>query len=136
MIGENQILAQVKAAYTESLESRMSRLIFHRLFRNAFRVGKAVRTRTQINCGSVSIGLAAVELAKEKADLAMIRVMIVGAGENAELVAHYLSKAGVCGLVIANRHRQSKAKAMAKQFTRAEAAGLSESCLGCRTWTS
>jgi len=125
MLGENQILAQVKAAYTESLESRMSRLIFHRLFHNAFRVGKAVRTRTQINCGAVSIGLAAVELAKEKADLASSRVMIVGAGENAELVAHYLSKAGVCGLVIANRDID-KAKAMAKQFTRAEAAGLSD----------
>ena len=56
MIGENQILAQVKAAYTESLETRMSRLVFHRLFHNAFRVGKAVRTRTHINCGAVSIG--------------------------------------------------------------------------------
>ncbi|MEN6337563.1 MAG: glutamyl-tRNA reductase, partial [Phycisphaerales bacterium] len=103
MIGENQILAQVKAAYTESLETRMSRLVFHRLFHNAFRVGKAVRTRTHINCGAVSIGLAAVELAKEKTDLSASRVMIVGAGENAELIANYLFKAGVSGLVIANR---------------------------------
>ncbi|HON92443.1 MAG TPA: glutamyl-tRNA reductase [Sedimentisphaerales bacterium] len=125
MIGENQILAQVKAAYTESLETRMSRLIFHRLFHNAFRVGKAVRTRTQINCGAVSIGLAAVELAKEKVDLTPSRVMIVGAGENAELVAHYLSKAGVSGLVIANRDIE-KARAMAGRFPRTEAVELSE----------
>ncbi|MHC4575477.1 MAG: glutamyl-tRNA reductase [Planctomycetota bacterium] len=47
MIGENQILAQVKAAYALSLESRMSKFLFHRLFHNAFRVGKAVRTETQ-----------------------------------------------------------------------------------------
>ncbi|HSW01102.1 MAG TPA: glutamyl-tRNA reductase [Sedimentisphaerales bacterium] len=125
MIGENQILAQVKAAYTESLETRMSRLIFHRLFHNAFRVGKAVRTRTQINCGAVSIGLAAVELAREKTDLAASRVMIVGAGENAELVANYLSKAGVLGLVIANRDIE-KARAMARRFTRTESVSLSD----------
>jgi glutamyl-tRNA reductase len=125
MLGENQILAQVKAAYTESLETRMSRLVFHRLFHNAFRVGKAVRTRTHINCGAVSIGLAAVELAKEETDLAASRVMIVGAGENAELVAHYLSKAGVRRLVIANRDID-KARAMARRFTRAEAVSLAD----------
>jgi glutamyl-tRNA reductase len=125
MIGENQILAQVKAAYTESLETRMSRLIFHRLFHNAFRVGKAVRTWTHINCGAVSIGLAAVELAREKIDLAVSRVMIVGAGENAELVANYLSKARVSGLVVANRDIE-KARAMARRFTRAEAISLSD----------
>jgi len=124
MVGENQILAQVKSAYTESLEARMSRLIFHRLFHSAFRVGKAVRTRTHINCGAVSIGLAAVELAREKADLAVSKAMIVGAGENAELVANYLSKAGVSGLIIANRDIE-KARAMARRFERAEAVGLS-----------
>ncbi len=125
MVGENQILAQVKAAYAESLETRMSRLIFHRLFHNAFRVGKAVRTRTQINCGAVSIGLAAVELARKETNLPASRVMIVGAGENAELVASYLSKAEVSGLVIANRDID-KARAMARRFTRTEAIGLSD----------
>ncbi len=125
MIGENQILAQVKAAYTESLETRMSRLIFHRLFHNAFRVGKAVRTRTHINCGAVSIGLAAVELARAKADLAASRVMIVGAGENAELIANYLFKSGVSALVVANRDIE-KGRALARRFERAEAIGLSE----------
>ncbi len=125
MVGENQILAQVKAAYTESLEARMSRLVFHRLLHNAFRVGKAVRTRTHINCGAVSIGLAAVELAREKADLCACKAMIIGAGENAELIASYLSKAGTSGLIVANRDIE-KARAMARRFERAEAIGLSE----------
>ncbi|MEN6578132.1 MAG: glutamyl-tRNA reductase [Phycisphaerales bacterium] len=125
MVGENQILAQVKSAYTESLEARMSRLIFHRLFHHAFRVGKAVRTRTHINCGAVSIGLAAVELAREKMDLAASKAMIVGAGENAELVANYLSKAGVSGLIVANRDVE-KARAMARRFERTQAIGLAE----------
>jgi glutamyl-tRNA reductase len=125
MIGENQVLAQVKAAYTESLEGRMSRMVFHRLFHNAFRVGKAVRTQTSINCGAVSIGLAAVELARQKVNLPSARAMIVGAGENAELVARYLSKAGVAGMVIANRDAE-KARAMARRFDRAEGIGLSE----------
>lgn len=123
MVGENQVLAQVKSAYTESLEARMSRLIFHRLLHNAFRVGKAVRTRTQINCGAVSIGLAAVELIREKVDLAASTVMILGAGENAELVADYLSKTGVSNLIVANRDVE-KARAVARRFGRAEAIGL------------
>ena len=63
----------------------MSRLVFHRLMHHAFRAGKAVRTRTYINGGAVSIALAAVELAKEKVDLSQSRVLIIGAGENAEL---------------------------------------------------
>jgi len=125
MIGENQILAQVKAAYTESLEARMSKLVFHRLFHNAFRVGKAVRTRTNINCGAVSIALAAVEMAREKTDLATARALVIGAGENAELVARYLAKSGVAGLMIANRDIE-KARAMARLFEKAEAIGLSD----------
>jgi len=125
MVGENQILAQVKAAYTESLEARMSKLVFHRLFHNAFRVGKAVRTRTHINCGAVSIALAAVELVRAKANLSSARVLIVGAGENAELVARYLSKTGVGHLTIANRDVE-KARTIARRFERADALGLAE----------
>lgn len=123
MLGENQILAQVKAAYAESLEAKMSRLIFHRLFHNAFRVGKAVRTHTDINCGAVSIGLAAVELARSEVDLSGAKALIIGAGENAELVARYLVKAGLSELVVANRS-VDKAWAVARRFDRARAIGL------------
>jgi glutamyl-tRNA reductase len=123
MIGENQILAQVKTAYGESLETRMSRLVFHRLMHHAFRVGKAVRARTNINCGAVSIALAAVELAKDKVNLSQARVLIIGAGENAELAGKYLSKAGLIGLTIANRD-VDKAVAMAGRLGGAKAIGL------------
>ncbi len=125
MVGENQILAQVKAAYTESLEARMSKLIFHRLFHHAFRAGKAVRTHTDINCGAVSIGLAAVELARDKVNLRRARALVIGAGENAELVVRYLIKAGLSNLVIANRDVE-KARAMARRFGTAKAIGLAE----------
>lgn len=125
MVGENQILAQVKAAYTESINARMSRLIFHRLFHHAFRAGKAVRTRTDINCGAVSIGLAAVELARQKVNLPQAQALILGAGENAELVARYLLKAELGQLIVANRDI-GKAQAMAGRFERCEAIGLVE----------
>jgi len=125
MVGENQILAQVKSAYAESLKARMSRLVLHRLLHNAFRVGKAVRTRTDINCGAVSIGLAAVELARAKVNLPSASAMIIGAGENAELVARYLAKAGLSRLVVANRDIH-KAREMARRFEAGEAIGLVE----------
>jgi len=111
MLGENQVLSQVKSAYTQSLNSRMSKFMFHRLFHSAFRVGKAVRTNTDINCGAVSISLAAVELAKKKIDLSAATAMVIGAGENAELAAKYLLKAGLLNLIIANRSAE-KAEAM------------------------
>ena len=125
MVGENQILSQVKSAYTESLDCRMSKLIFHRLFHNAFRAGKAVRTDTDINCGAVSISLAAVELAKKEIDLSAGTAMVIGAGENAELAARYLIKAGLRNLVIANRNSQ-KAKAMVGRLKRGQIIGLGD----------
>jgi len=125
MIGENQILSQVKSAYIESLDCRMSKFIFHRLFHNAFRAGKAVRTDTDINCGAVSISLAAVELAKKEIDLSAGTAMVIGAGENAELAARYLIKAGLRNLVIANRNSQ-KAKAMVGRLKRGQIIGLGD----------
>ena len=125
MIGENQILSQLKAAYTESIECRMSKFMFHRLFHNAFRVGKTVRTNTDINCGAVSISLAAVELAKKKIDLPASTAMVIGAGENAELAAKYLLKAQLPQLIIANRNTQ-KAAAMASRLKTHQIIGLAE----------
>lgn len=107
MLGENQILSQVKAAYIDSIECHASKFIFHRLFHTAFRAGKAVRTQTDINCGAVSISLAAVELAKEEMNLWSSSAMVIGAGENAEIAARYLVKGGIGSLVIANRSRDN-----------------------------
>jgi len=124
MLGENQILSQVKSAYTESLDSRMSRFLLHHLFHSAFRAAKAVRTNTNINSGAASIGLAAVELAKREIDLSAASAMVIGAGENAELVAKYLLKA-VGGLIIANRDK-TKAQAICSRLNNGEAIGLEE----------
>jgi len=123
MLGENQILSQVKAAYRESTDCRTSKLIFHKLFHSAFRAGKAVRTHTNINCGAVSIALAAVEMAAEKIDLSSSATMVIGAGENAELVARYLIKSGLRQLIIANRNKP-KARTIASFFDKAEVIGL------------
>jgi len=125
MLGENQILSQVKAAYLESIESRASRFIFHKLFHTAFRVGKAVRTHTDINCGAVSISLAAVELAKEEMNFWSSAAMVIGAGENAELAARYLVKGGIGSLIIANRSRD-KAEEMQKRLDAGKIIGLDE----------
>jgi glutamyl-tRNA reductase len=125
MLGENQILSQVKSAYTESLDSRMSRFLFHHLFHSAFRAAKAVRTNTNINCGLSSVSLAAVELAKREIDLSAATAIVIGAGENAELVAKYLVKAKAVGLIIANRDK-TKAQAICNWLSTGEAIGLEE----------
>ncbi len=125
MLGENQILAQVKAAYTESIDRKMSRFVFHRLFHTAFRVGKAVRSETDIGCGAVSISLAAVQLAKEKIDISSSTALVIGAGENAELTARYLLKMGLPHLIIANRDKQ-KARAMRTRLKSGDIIGLDE----------
>jgi glutamyl-tRNA reductase len=123
MLGENQVLSQVKLAYTQSLDCRTSSMIFHRLFHIAFRVGKAVRTNTNINCGAVSVGLAAVELARKEIKMSGSEAMVVGAGENAELVARYLLKAGLSRLIIANRNKR-RAKALARRVSGGRASRL------------
>ena len=125
MLGENQILSQVKAAYLSSIESRASRFIFHRLFHTAFRAGKQVRTETNINCGAVSISLAAVELAREKMNFWSSSAMVIGAGENAELAARYLVKGGISSLIMANRSREHAIE-MCKRLGAGQIIGLDE----------
>jgi glutamyl-tRNA reductase len=107
MIGESQIIRQIKDAYTLAIECRIARFFFHRLTHCAFRASKAVRTQTDINTGAVSISSAAVELAREKTDLARARVLMIGAGENAALTAEYLVLAGVQKLTVASRSLES-----------------------------
>jgi glutamyl-tRNA reductase len=125
MLGENQILSQVKSAYTESIDCRMSKFMFHRIFHNAFRVGKTVRTNTNINCGAVSISLAAVELAKKKIDLSASTAMVIGAGENAALAARYLLKSQLPTLIIANRNTK-KAQALRARLKTGEIITLAD----------
>jgi len=103
MVGETQIISQVKFAYTLSVEQKMSGFLFHRLFHNAFSLAKKIHHKTGISQGAVSISMAAVELAKTKLNLSQSSAIIVGAGENARLLAFTLVRAGIKELIIANR---------------------------------
>ena len=125
MLGENQIISQLKNAYTISIECRTSKFFFHRLLHRAFRASKDVRTNTAINCGAVSISLAAVELAKSRMTLPGARVLLVGAGENAALAAKYLIKPGIAQLTIASRTIDS-ARELAQQLSTGSAITLDE----------
>lgn len=123
VLGENQVLSQVKAAYTLSIDYNMSSLIFHKLFHHAFRAGKAVRTHTDINRGAVSVSKAAIELVAEEVDIERCKVVMIGAGENARLTAGYLLEAGLKNITVANRH-VDKAEVISSQFENGKSVGI------------
>lgn len=113
VVGEPQILGQVKEAYRAATGKGTVRLILNRLFHTAFFVAKRVRAETGIGTQSVSISYVAVEMAKRIFDdLSKRAVMLIGAGDMAELAARNLIKAGVKELIIASRNLE-KAKALA-----------------------
>ncbi len=104
VVGEPQILGQVKEAYDTALASGASGQTLNRLFSKAISVGKRVRTETNIASGAVSIGFAAVELAKKIfQSLKNKTVAIVGAGEMSELTAQHLVENGASKVIVANR---------------------------------
>lgn len=107
MIGESQIIRQLKDAYAAANDARTTKFFFHRLMHRAFKASKAVRTQTDINCGAVSISAAAVELAKAQVNLAGSNVLLIGAGENAGLAAERLVKNGIGSLTVASRTLES-----------------------------
>lgn len=104
VVGEPQILGQVKDAYRIAVERCTTGLILNRLFHRAFFVAKRVRTETGIGNHRVSVSCVAVELAKRIFDdLSRRRIMLIGAGKMGELALKHLVAAGVRDLVIANR---------------------------------
>ena len=104
VVGEPQILGQVKAAYDDSLSAGASGDVLKRLFTKAIRVGKRVRTETDIGAGAVSISFVAVQLAKKIfQSLEDKTVVIIGAGEMSELTAKHLVENGVSKVIVANR---------------------------------
>ncbi len=104
VVGEAQILGQVKEAYEYAFDAGAANIIVNRLFRQAFSVGKKVRTETEIGESAVSISYAAVELAKKVfGELEGRTVMIVGAGEMSELTAKHLLANGVSSVLVTNR---------------------------------
>ena len=104
VIGEAQVLGQVKEGYDYALEAGVSGRIFNKLFRQSFEVGKRVRNETAIGESAVSISYAAVALAKKVFDTLEGRtVLVLGAGKMSELTAQHLCSNGVCNVLVANR---------------------------------
>ena len=115
VVGESQILGQVKEAYDASREAGGTGTILNRLFAKAFSVGKRIRSETTIATGAVSISYAAVELAKKIFNtLEGKTVAIVGAGEMSELTAKHLVSNGISNVIVANRTYQRAVKVAEK----------------------
>lgn len=114
VMGEPQILGQLKDAYRRAVDEGAAKTIINRLLHKSFSVAKRVRTETAIASSAVSISFAAVELAKKIfGSLDGTRAMLVGAGEMAELAATHLLQNGVQDIIIANR-TLSRAKELAQ----------------------
>ncbi len=132
VLGEDQILAQVKDAYAATLDAEAGNAILHELMLQAIRVGKRVRSETAINAHPLSLSSLAVELcAAELGELTERSVVVLGAGEMARLAVENLQARGVGRITVVNRSVE-KARALcervAERFAgaRATAAAIDE----------
>ena len=115
VIGEGQILSQIKQAYRLASRQGMTCTLLNTLFHRAIAVGKRVRTETRIAYNSVSVSSAAVDLAIELlGDLTKAKVLIVGAGHMGELTARHIYDKGARNIFVANRD-PLKAKILAEK---------------------
>ncbi len=111
MLGENQILSQVKTAHEQLLLSGVKSPVLHQLFRDAVSCGKEIRTATHLCKGAVSISFAAVELAKRVySNFIRQKILVVGAGESAELTIKHFKDCGAIHFMVANRSQQNGKK--------------------------
>ncbi len=105
VIGENEILGQLKQAYRDSVLHQNSGILLNRLFHQSFNTAKKVRTETGIAQNPLSIAFIAVEKAREmfNGDLSQRSALLIGAGEMGELILKYLTKNSIRDITIANR---------------------------------
>jgi glutamyl-tRNA reductase len=116
VLGEGQILAQVKTTHKLAQKYQGLGRLLDRLFKQAISAGKRVRSETSIGTGAVSISSAAVELAQIKAqDLSGYRIAIIGAGKMSRLLVQHLISKGGNQITIVNRSRH-RAEELTKQF--------------------
>ncbi len=116
VVGEPQILGQIKDAFDCALKQKSTGVLLNRLFKKSISVAKRVRTETGIAQNAVSISFAAVELAKKIfTDLTKKSFMLLGAGEMAELAAKHIITSGVGDIVVANRTYE-RACGLAEEF--------------------
>jgi glutamyl-tRNA reductase len=115
VLGETEIVGQVRGAWEKAMEEGASRNILNLLFRYALEVGKRARTETAISRSTASVSHAAVEMAREiLGSLDGKSVLVVGAGEMGEGVASSLSRAGVANVTVVNR-TASRGEALAEK---------------------
>ncbi|WP_456387350.1 glutamyl-tRNA reductase [Desulfolithobacter sp.] len=116
IVGEAQILGQLKEAFRYASELQTAGTILNKLLHKSFSVAKRVRTETRIGAAAVSISYAAVELGRKIfGQLRDKRVMLVGAGEMAELAAEHLVGQGIEDVVVCNRTLE-RAVNLARRF--------------------
>ncbi|RZD15431.1 MAG: glutamyl-tRNA reductase [Candidatus Acidulodesulfobacterium ferriphilum] len=117
VIGEPQILGQIKDAYNESCEFRMNGQVLNKLFHKAFYCAKRVRTETKIASSPVSISYAAVELSKKIFNsLGDKKILLLGTGEMGKLTAKHFIKNGVHNIYIANRTKDKACHFVEESF--------------------
>jgi len=116
ILGEPQILGQMKASYQQALANHSIDTLVNRLFQHTFSVAKQIRTDTAIGASPVSVAFAAVSLARQIfGNLEQQTALLIGAGETIELAARHLHEKGTGKLIIANR-TVSRAHELAAQF--------------------
>lgn len=116
VLGEPQILGQVKTSYHLARDAGTLDSAMERLFQQSFSVAKRARTETRIGASPVSVAFAAVRLAQQIfADFATAGVLLIGAGDTIELCARHLVEAGARRLVVANR-TLANARGLAERF--------------------
>ncbi|QGU32987.1 glutamyl-tRNA reductase [Thermochromatium tepidum] len=116
VLGEPQILGQVKTAYQTACNCSATGKLLGRLFQHTFSVAKTVRTETAIGSNPVSVAFAAVSLARQIfSDLSKQTALLIGAGETIELAARHLHHNGIGRIIVANRTVE-RAHDLAAQF--------------------
>ncbi len=104
LLGETEILGQLKKAYDLALQHKFTGKTLNKAFQRAFNVAKQIRTETNIQRGSVSVAAASVELAEKIFDkLTDKKVMVIGAGDTSEKTARALLSRGAHSVIVSNR---------------------------------
>jgi len=115
VLGEPQILGQMKEAFSESAATGAVDALFHRLFQAVFMLAKEIRTTTSVGACPVSIASAAIHFAKQHMDLADKEILLIGAGDTSALLARYLSAYLSKPISIANRCVEKATALMAEK---------------------
>ncbi len=126
VVGEPQVLGQVRRAYTTAVGAGTAGRVLHRLVHHALRVAKRVRTETGVASSAVSISFTAVELGRKIfGSLKGSTVLLIGAGEMAELSAKHLARAGASRILVSNRTYRAAVE-LANKFGEAAAVDYSQ----------